>query len=127
MDNKTKGRIKAKLREIHKWYSVKEAAKKKCKIDKSLYQCEKCPTKLYEGKSMKNFQAYQDKYGDDVIWANIEMDHIIPVAEGNTWDEHINTLFPDDETGYQGLCKSCHHEKTTLEATSRAKKRKKKK
>ena len=56
----------------------------------------------------------------------IQMDHVKPVVDvagRSTWDNHIFSLLPE-KSGWQPLCKGCHHEKTQAENAERRKNKK---
>ena len=52
-----------------------------------------------------------DEGGDDVSFADIEWDHILPLCLGGT----------NDDDNWHGLCRKCHATKTKKEAGMRAK------
>lgn len=44
----------------------------------------------------------------------VQVDHIIPMGQGRSWDDFINELYCEADN-LQVLCKTCHAEKTKLE------------
>ena len=102
-------------------------AKARCKIDTALFLCESegCKVAHYEGTSEKNFYKTVDKHIDkyEVVWAKLELDHIEAVVQPKIgyadWNTYIERLYCGPE-GYQGLCRTCHAEKSAKEAAERA-------
>ena len=45
---------------------------------------------------------------------NIQVDHIVPIGVGRTWDEFIDALFCETEN-LQAVCIDCHKTKTKQE------------
>lgn len=86
------------IRRVHyKWLPRKQALKNS-RVSRGKYKCAHCG-RLYGPKE-------------------VQADHIEPVINPSTsfvdWNEYIERLFVP-LTGYQILCKSCHHIKTALE------------
>jgi len=81
---------------------VRQEVKKRARITRGLYGCEKC------GASLRN--------GEYAI------DHIQPVIHPKrgfvSWDEFINRLYTDS-SGQQLLCHPCHDAKTKKENKKR--------
>ena len=130
MDSKTRNSLMNQMRNLALRSNERKAAKDACKVDKALYQCQKCSVKLYDGNSGKNFKIYEEQYTDRVLWQKIELDHIIPVSDNKNgwqgWDVFMEGLFCD-RSNFQGLCKECHHIKTAKESAERAENKRKKK
>lgn len=123
MNKKTRKKIINILRKAS--YSIKARgdAKRRTKIDKAVYQCESCGVKMYDGESVKNFQALQEKY-PDIIQQKIELDHVIPVIDPQVgfvdWNQFIERLWIEDPNGWQCLCRECHKKKTDDENKGRS-------
>lgn len=120
MDKKTHNRLLQYARKISRYWTPRNTAKEKCKIDVKLYECSKCGKYCYEGESKKNFAKYVEKYPDkEVSMERFDMDHIVPVVDvystSHDWNEYYQRLFcPEDN--YRGLCSTkCHAEKTKAE------------
>lgn len=119
MDAKTRNKIISSARRLSLGWKPRLRAKRKCKVDKALYRCEKCGELVYEGESEKKFKEYKVKYKlETVKMQAFHMDHIKPVVEvcgWTTWDDFFNSLFCDEDN-FRGLCSDpCHREKTNLE------------
>jgi len=52
--------------------------------------------------------------GGDFPATEVQVDHIIPMGKGRTWDDWINELFCETDN-LQVLCKPCHAIKTKEE------------
>jgi len=120
-------KIKNALRRIHMHDKQRTKAKARSKIDAALHLCESCEkVAMYEGQSDKNFLKLCDKYAGvyEVVKAKIELDHkqeVVEVKKGFCdWNTYIERLYCSPE-GYQGLCRSCHAEKSAKEMEERAK------
>lgn len=89
-------KIKNTLRRIHLHDKQRDLAKKRSKIDKALYKCEakRCKIAVYEGASEKNFLALADKYKGkyELVKGKIELNHSIPVAPTERYDELVEDL-----------------------------------
>ena len=119
LDKKTFNRLIQAARKISLGWGPRKAAKAKCKIDKSLFECSKCGVYIYEGKSANNYFDYQEKYADkEVRMERFDMDHIIPVVAvdsvEHSWDVYFQRLFCDEDN-YRGLCQVCHKQKSSAE------------
>ena len=120
-------KLKNNLRRLHMHCKYKQKAKQRCKIDSATFLCEVegCNNAYYEGSSEKNYLKLCEKYANiyNIERGKIEMDHILPVVDVKAgfqdWHIYIHALWVDD-TGYKGLCRSCHAEKSAKEATERA-------
>jgi len=81
-------------------YTTLAAAKQGKQINKSSgrlaehYRCASC---------LSDFPAKQ-----------VQVDHIIPMGVGRSWDDFINELYCEADN-LQVLCKECHAKKTKLE------------
>lgn len=81
-------------------YTTLSAAKRGKSINKASgriaehYECARC-TNLFPAKG-------------------VQVDHIIPMGQGRSWDDFINELYCEADN-LQVLCKACHSEKTKLE------------
>lgn len=136
MDRKTYNRLIQAARKISMSWKPRVAAKKKCQIDKALFQCQACKILVYEGKSPVTYDYYLQAYGmDKVIMDNFHMDHIAPVVptDGSLghpsdfeWKKYYKRLFCEEEN-FRGICKICHTQKTKKENTQRRETRRKKK
>ena len=133
MDKRLKNYIISQMRLVayRTINTEREAAKKAAKVDKSLWECQQCQIKLYDGSSMKNFNVYKEKFGEEgILWQKPQMDHIKPVSDNKNgwkdWNVFMDSLFCPKEN-YQAICKSCHHIKTSEEAAERAASKKAKK
>jgi len=81
------------------------------------------------GNPKINIRYKCEKCNKITIMDDIQIDHIIPIsnfAAHGSWDSYLNAMFCSADK-LQGLCVSCHEEKTSQEATERAEKRKKNK
>jgi hypothetical protein len=129
MDAKTKNKIINSLRRLSFAHSPRNEAKNLYKIDKATFQCEHCGIYCYEGKSDKNFQELQEKYGNQIIRGKVHLDHeppVVPVEGWDNWDGYLERMFCD-ATGFQCLCEDCDEKKTTVEKALRMKYRQEKK
>lgn len=119
-DKKLKGKIINSLRRLTYTFKPRSDKKNSLKVDKALFRCEKCSVLCYEGSSEENYGQYVINYiNDKVIREKIQMDHIDPVIPPKkgwvwSWDEYIDRLFVDID-GWQGICKTCHDNKTNDE------------
>jgi 5-methylcytosine-specific restriction endonuclease McrA len=55
---------------------------------------------------------------EDFPAAHVQVDHIIPMGKGRSWDDFINELFCEADN-LQVLCKPCHKIKTKEENKSK--------
>ena len=100
-------------------------AKARCKVDTATFKCESCGILLYEGTLESRYKKMCMKYGAEyeVIKGKIELDHKIPVVEVKKgfcdWNTYIERLYVGPED-YQGLCRTCHAEKSKKEVEERA-------
>lgn len=89
-------KIKNALRRIHLHDKQRTIAKNRSKIDKALYKCEAegCHICVYEGASEKNFISLADKYKGkyELVKGKIELNHSIPVAPTERYDEVVEDL-----------------------------------
>jgi 5-methylcytosine-specific restriction endonuclease McrA len=87
-----------KLRRISYSWPARQAAYKKARVERGIYECASC----------------QHKFGPK----EIQLDHINPVIDPhdgfNDWNDYINRLFVNED-GWQVLCRSCHSYKTHQE------------
>lgn len=51
---------------------------------------------------------------EEFVATEVQVDHIIPMGTGRTWDDFINELYCEVDN-LQVLCKGCHSVKTKLE------------
>lgn len=119
-------KIKNALRRIHMHDKQRGIAKARCKADVATYKCESCGILIYEGVSDKRYEEMKENWksvGKELIRGKLELDHIIEVVDVSKgfcdWNTYIERLYCSPE-GYQGLCRSCHAEKTAKEASERA-------
>lgn len=100
------------LRKLWSKWGPRTLALTKARVSYGKYRCAHC-----KGENFK-----QPKSSDK---ANaVQVDHIIPVGAFKSYDQYVERLFVP-VSGLQVLCKPCHTIKTSAEATSRAKKRRK--
>lgn len=117
-------KIKNALRRIHMHDKQRAIAKARCKIDTATYKCEGCGILLYEGTLEKRYLDMVSKYKAEyeVIKGKLELDHIEPVVEPRKgycdWNTYIERLYVGPEE-YQGLCRTCHAEKSKKEVEER--------
>lgn len=128
MDAKTKGRIIQAVRRISLSWSPRIEAKRLCKVDLALYQCQVCPSLIYEGVSQKTYGHYVVKYAPAlVIMDRVQLDHtvpVVPITGWEGWDSYFERMFCQREN-YKVLCPICHSAKTKEESVARTKLRKK--
>lgn len=124
LDSKIKNKIITAVRKINRnSWGPRKAVKNRAKVNKSLFQCEKCECYVYEGTSAVNYFNYIDLYPKKVVkMEKLELDHISPVIEPDkgwqSWDSFMDRLFcPEDN--WQALCHDCHKEKTSQETKVR--------
>lgn len=107
MNKKKRNFVIATLRKASFKWPTRYAAIKKARISRGIYECKKCK----KTGPLKEF----------------DLDHVIPVIgpEGFiSFDVYIERLFPDNEDGWQLLCKKCHEKKTEKENKIRRKNKK---
>lgn len=132
MEAKWRGRIISALRRLTFSYPPRNVAKAKQKIGPAIYTCIKCNTCIYEGTSNKNFEKLKIDY-PGLIKGKLHMDHLdpcIPLAGFKSdyfdWTTFINNMFCE-ESNFQGICSSCHKDKTDKEKKRRSEYKKNKK
>jgi 5-methylcytosine-specific restriction endonuclease McrA len=87
------------LRTRSRWWKPAQEAKKRARVGKGTYLCQKC---------LKTTKKPQ-------------IDHINPVVPATgftTWDDYIERMFCEVDN-FQCLCPDCHHEKTQQERKQR--------
>ena len=126
---KLKGRIIGMARKDFKKSPMYNIAKKRAFLGKTVYRCEieDCDFRVYTGASEKNFESLKEEY-PTLIKASesrsLQMDHIEPVVP---YDSSTKAMVLEDmlpriychEDNLQYICKACHKEKSSKEASIR--------
>jgi hypothetical protein len=126
---KLKGRIIGMARKDFKKSPMYAEAKKRAFLGKTVYRCVKpeCEFRVYTGASTKNFEALKEEY-PPLIRASesksLQMDHISPVVpyDSSTKEMSLDEMLPRvycNEDNLQYICKACHKEKSSREASIR--------
>lgn len=126
IDKKTENRLISAARRVSRFHPARVAAKKKRKVEKATFVCDKCGHWIYEGKSRLTFEMLKAKYPQHTVrMVRYDIDHISPVVpvektgQSISWDEYYDRMFCEEEN-FQGLCSEpCHKEKTQKEKTQR--------
>jgi hypothetical protein len=126
---KLKGRIIGMARKDFKKSPMYAAAEKRAFLGKTVYRCilEDCDFRVYTGVSAKNFEALKEEYPNLIkasLSKSLQMDHLKPIVpyDSSTKEMSLDELLPRiycHEDNLQYICKSCHKEKTSKEATVR--------
>lgn len=126
IDKKIIGRIHKLIRDDFKKSAVFSEVYNRAKVGAALFKCEECGKLCYTGSSKKNLLQYQKDLGD-VTTDKLEVDHhtepVIPYDKlyyEITLDEFVSRVYCDIDK-LKLMCFVCHREKTSLEATLRAK------
>ena len=132
---KLKGRILSLMRADFKKSPMYSEAKARSFEGKAVYKCPNCGTRIYTGASDKNYEKMllEDpklKRGKESKMLNL--DHIESIVPYNrsTKEMTLDELAPRvycNENNMQYICRECHSEKTSMEATLRKEARAKKK
>lgn len=121
------GRIKAVLRRVSYQTPVYGRVLSRAALEPGIKACELCSEVVYTGTSEKNLAKLKEKYGEQLTYGNLEVDHINPVVDPIqgwvNWDTFINRLFVGPEE-LRALCKNCHSQITENQNKSRKKKKK---
>lgn len=127
---KLKGRIIGMCRKDFKKSPMYAEAEKRAFLGKTIYKCMEpfCDFRVYTGASEKNFLKHKEELYPTLVMKSkaksMQMDHIEPVVPYTTSTKEmgLTDLLPriychEDNLAY--ICKSCHKEKTSAEATMR--------
>jgi len=126
---KLKGRIIGMARKDFKKSPMYAAAEKRAFLGKTVYRCilEDCDFRVYTGVSAKNFEVLKEEYPNLIkasLSKSLQMDHVEPVIpyDSSTKEMSLDLLLPRiycHEDNLQYICKACHKEKSSKEATVR--------
>jgi len=132
---KLKGRILTLMRADFKKSPMYSEAKSRSFLGRATYQCPICLVKIYTGTSDKNYEKLlleDPKLLRGKESKMLQLDHVESIVpyHRSTKEMTLDELAPrvychEDNMVY--ICKPCHKEKTSEEATRRAEFRKKKK
>ena len=114
-------KLKKAIRRLYYQTDEYKACKERNKVESTVYRCELCDAKRYDGKSEKNFEKLKLKY-PDITRDKFDVDHLNPISDTKLgwqgWDVHLSQLFCSrDELQY--ICKPCHKVKSALEQAER--------
>lgn len=132
---KLKGRVLSLMRADFKKSPMYSIAKDRSFEGKAIYKCPLCGTRVYTGVSDKNYEKMllEDpnlQRGKESKM--MQLDHVDPIVpyDRATKDMSLDELAPRvycNEDNMLYICKPCHKEKTSEEATLRKLERAKKK
>lgn len=130
MDKRFKNKIISALRRLTYSWAPRKEVLERTKVAPATHECELCSKWCYTGSSEKNFQKLKDEHSSkNVVMERFDIDHIEPVLSVETgftdWNDMIYGMFCPVEN-LQGICKTCHSEKTKAEVSERKKHRKRK-
>lgn len=132
---KLKGRVLSLMRADFKKSPMYSEAKARSFEGKSIYKCPLCKVRIYTGASDKNYEKMLLEDPELLRGKEskmLQLDHFSPIVpvDRATKDMSLDELAPRvycHEDNMMYICKSCHKEKTSEEATLRKLERAKKK
>lgn len=100
-DPRFRSMIMSALRSASRWWKPSEACIAKQRIGRGKYQCPLCPAIVPLNQMKRD-----------------HIDPVIPVTGFTSWSDVVTRMF-GQEDNYNGICKTCHSEKTLGENRER--------